>query len=172
MLQRSSASISSKNDIISEEPSPAYTPYPSPGEQSLLFGPQRPWENTTITPQSTSFTATYYPQTTPGKPCRKCWELFVIPHVYSNNSSNNYYGYANNQYQQQSHHNHSTQPLNYSSNSGATYNNIPGNVLVVKPGDAALGGWLCTNCRGSGQAQTLMGGGFCSRCRGVGRLFQ
>ncbi|CAG8640547.1 9368_t:CDS:2 [Ambispora gerdemannii] len=160
-------------DIISEEPSPPYTPYPSPGEQSLLFGPQRPWE-TTINPQSTHQQQSYLSSIPQDIYARNVTILDLKDPENHVENVGIYFYYPHSIFITLIIHQNYL-PLNHSSNissSGSAYNITGGNVMFAKPGDAALGGWLCTNCRGSGQTQSLMGGGLCSRCRGVGRLFQ
>ncbi|CAI2189739.1 365_t:CDS:2 [Funneliformis geosporum] len=46
-MSHSSSSNVNIQDIITEESPPAYTQYPNLGEQSMAFGPNRPFENNT-----------------------------------------------------------------------------------------------------------------------------
>ncbi|KAG9294610.1 hypothetical protein G9A89_008089 [Geosiphon pyriformis] len=232
-------------DIINEEPSPAYSPYPTQGEQSIGFGPQRPWgrsqqqlgevsqqtQQRPNTPQSmyyhqnpqptplhqpyyhghaasynsqmpNSFLATQlrYPSgyicskcqnsgyKKPGKPCRKCWELFgpaSTLQLYRGGGHSNYYcsSVSHNQHSRP-HTRHPAQSVRpcynntdgislqlYPGGSSTVLNNSRNNVILVKPGDASIGGLLCATCQGSGQSSSFFSTGICLRCRGVGRTF-
>ncbi|CAB4475232.1 hypothetical protein RhiirA5_504031 [Rhizophagus irregularis] len=70
-MSQTPSSNAGLHDIIMEESPPAYTPYPNSGEQSMAFGPNRPFGNnaTQNTPQqqqnnyqTTSNQNTYQPQ--------------------------------------------------------------------------------------------------------------
>jgi hypothetical protein len=142
------------HDIITEESPPAYTPYPNSGEQSMAFGPNRPFADNNST------------QNIPQRPPNNYYQVPPNQHInqpnynvqYSNNNSvcggNAAYSFARPTYSPT----HAvipqviTTPLHYVTNSINNFTQITrpqGNVIYVKPGDSSIGGWICPNCQGN-----------------------
>lgn len=48
---------------------------------------------------------------------------------------------------------------------------IPGQPLMLRPGDPRIGGFMCGECRGSGRVRFLLDKEICPLCHGIGRVF-
>ncbi|GBC04929.1 hypothetical protein RclHR1_05950013 [Rhizophagus clarus] len=184
------------HDIIMEESPPAYTPYPNSGEQSMAFGPNRPFgDNATqnTPPQQQQDTTTNQnmirPQFNQSQFHQSRLHQPPLHQPPLQNYNPQYHNYNNNLV-------HGvtrpisavipvntqviTTPLRYITNqinhitSPRTNNNFvqmvrpQNNVIYVKPGDSSIGGLLCPRCQGVGKLSNKQ---LCNRCQGVGRVF-
>lgn len=174
-MSQTPSSNAGLHDIIMEESPPAYTPYPNSGEQSMAFGPNRPFGNnaTQNTPQqqqnnyqTTSNQNTYQPQPQFHQP------QFHQPPLHQpllQNYNPQYHGYNNNLAHGVTRPINTAIPINtqvittpfrYITNqinqfASTRVNNDfvqmarpQNNVIYVKPGDSSIGGFLCPKCQG------------------------
>ncbi|CAG8707954.1 9401_t:CDS:2, partial [Cetraspora pellucida] len=165
-----SSSSTTMHDIITEEAPPAYSPFPNSGEQSMAFGPTRAFETIPYQPPQ---------QNQSSRPSNNYYQRTQQPVIYHQQVSTNPPPLPPR--------NNATSNLTLRYPAGyicSTCNNtgyirqrtrcqqcwksfaVP-NVIYASPGDPAIGGRLCTHCRGSGKVSLLFMEDLCPRCQGV-----
>src|ERR1043166_6067065 len=153
-MSQPSNSNANLNDIITEESPPAYTPYPNSGEQSMAFGPNRPFADNNSTQNIPQQLQNNYYQVPPNQYVNQP-PLQNYNVQYTNNNPV-YGGKVVYSFERPTPYTPVTQviaaPLHYMANSINNFTQITrpqSNIVYTKPGNPSIGGWLCSNCQGN-----------------------